>query len=691
VSRDPAVAVLEPAPRQTLSLSILGEASAALAGREIAIKSRKSRAILGYLSLCEKHRETRERLAGLFWSEVEEEKARGSLRQTLRELRDSFAEAGFDGFRTEKLVVEFDRASLDVDLWEVIHDAEAGRVHRLLLDRLHLVESLLSGFDDLDSSFRAWLLAKRQTLHERLLRALERGLRDPEVERETRSSFAEAILNLEPSHEEACRHLMRARTEAGDVTGALRAYRLLWDHLDSEYDMEPSSETQELVADIKTGAIEPAVRGVPAPQPPARAPGGLPIEEPKSRPPRPPARIELWVGAFEMEGIDPDKAHLVTGFRRQLIACLVRFREWSVADGSPERRNDLPPAAGGRYAIEVTAYQHGPTLHVVLMLKEMGANLYIWSDRFELGLQSWFEAQRRIVRQLTAALNVELSVDRLASIVRRPEVALDIYDRWLLGQSMIASFSPTTRRKAAEIFSTIIREAADFSPAYSSLAQIYNADHIALPGIYRSRGKELEALELARTAVQLDPLDSRAHLCLGWALLMAKHYAQAEGPIRVACELNENDAWTLTSSALNMAFCGDFDRSRELATQAFELSVSPSRAQWGYRATLCFLWEDYQGCVEAVAWSGDVPTGITGWAAAALFHLGRRDEAASEAQRFLVRTRDNWCGGPSPSEATIMQWFLHLYPISRRSDWERLRDGLRGAGLSVGGMDHEAW
>ena len=49
-------------------------------------------------------------------------------------------------------------------------------VHPLLLERPRLSDDLLAGLEDLDPSFRVWVLAKRQTLLDRLLRALERGL-----------------------------------------------------------------------------------------------------------------------------------------------------------------------------------------------------------------------------------------------------------------------------------------------------------------------------------------------------------------------------------------------------------------------------------------------------------------------------------------------------------------------------------
>ena len=114
----------------------------------------------------------------------------------------------------------------------MIRDAESHRAHPLLLNRTRATESLLAGFEDLDPSFRVWLLAKRQTLHERLMRALEGGLADERTEARVRIELVEAIINLDPTHEDACRHLMRARAEGGDVAGALRVYKTLWDLLD---------------------------------------------------------------------------------------------------------------------------------------------------------------------------------------------------------------------------------------------------------------------------------------------------------------------------------------------------------------------------------------------------------------------------------------------------------------------------
>ncbi len=97
----------------------------------------------------------------------------------------------------------------------------------------------------------------------RLMRSLDAGLvAANDVAADVKKRIATAIVNLDPTHEDACRYLMRAHAEEGDVAGALRIYKALWDLLDRDYGMEPSPATEELVANIKLGTFEqpPAAR-----------------------------------------------------------------------------------------------------------------------------------------------------------------------------------------------------------------------------------------------------------------------------------------------------------------------------------------------------------------------------------------------------------------------------------------------
>ena len=81
------------APKRRVRISLFGDLSLHLADREIELRSRKARALVAYLALAPDMRESRDRLAGLLWSETDNDKARTSLRQTLHVVRKALYEA----------------------------------------------------------------------------------------------------------------------------------------------------------------------------------------------------------------------------------------------------------------------------------------------------------------------------------------------------------------------------------------------------------------------------------------------------------------------------------------------------------------------------------------------------------------------------------------------------------------------
>src|SRR5665213_3108986 len=685
-----------PGSAARLAVSLVGRPSIIFDGRLVELRTQKARAVLSYLALTEAKHESRERMVGLLWSRSDEEKARASLRQAVRELRTAFGDVGYSGFLAGRLSIHLDAAGVDVDVESIIRLAESGSVHPLLLNTPHLGERILEGMDDLDPSFRVWVLAKRQTIQDRLMRSLGAGLVARDVAAGAKKDIATAIVNLDPTHEEACCHLMRVHAEQGDVAGALRIYKALWDLLDRDYGKEPSSATEQLVATIKLGAFElPAIgdrvrldsRGV------ARIGHGSPNRPtvPIAGPVTVPAKIRLILQPFQMHGIDSDHAHLVQGFSLHLAACLVRFREWSVIDRPPAAVALPQPDSAPQYTIQTTAYQAGPEINMVMVLRDEATGIYIWSESLRLGLDNWFETQQRIIRRIATSLNVQLSTERLMRLAGEPDVSLDLHDRWLRGQDLLMKFEPESWQRAVSIFRDAIRENPAFSPCYSSLVQMNNIEHIVHPGFFRNRDKARATLELAKTAVQLDPVDSRAHLCCGWSYAMALREAEAAPHMELACELNDNDPWTVLSCAHYSAFCGSIEQARSRADQSLALSPAPSYPEWGYHAIIRFLCGDYAGTLEACDRANDATQTLPAWRAAALFELGQITTAREEAQRFLNGIRSFWVGSDAPTDEAITRWLLQTHPISVSSRWAALRQSLRGAGLPVEGIVQLAW
>lgn len=657
-----------------LSLSLLGPFRATLGGAEIRLRNRKTRAVLGCLALSEAGAASRERLVGLLWSESPEDKARASLRQVVHELREALPEHLLQAGRLD---IALTRGALGLDTERLLRGIEAGELDAVLHEVPRIAETLFEGLDDLDPAFSAWLRPRRFALHERMtagLEALLAGARGP-----ARRATARALLNLDPTHEEACRQFMLAAAEEGDIPAALRAYEALWNLLDEDFDMEPADATQEVVAAIKSGRILPV-----APSRPVAAANGKA------------ARMALLVEPFAAHGVPEDRAYLVHGFRHDLLASLVRFREWFVLDGG-----QIPAASttfgrvSSRYAVGATAYQAGERISLVVTIRDADHGLIIWSERSDLDLATWFEAQQKLVRSIVASLSGQVSAARLANLpgakTSQGEASLAAHDRWLLGQAVLHGFSGDRYAQARALFRQSIDEDPNFSPAYSSLAQSNNSHHIANPGQLRTREREARALELARRAVQIDPNDSRAQLVLGWALAMTGQHGRATPHMELACELNPNDSWTLISSALFHAFSARHEEARRLADQALEMTLAPSPTLWGYQVVVAYLRGDDRATVEACDRAEDVIRTLPAWRAAALHNLGDTAGARRDAQRFFELVRAAWAGPGPATEAAMGHWLLHQYPFSTEENWDRLRRGAAGAGIPAAGIVFGNW
>jgi len=394
-------------------ISVIGGVFLTYGGREIILNNRKSRAMVAYLALSQTAVERRERLAGLLWSEFSEQNARATLRQSLHECRQAMLAAGGLPLIGDRTTIGLQPGSFRVDLHDLM-DAVAGQeVPDILLRQDRLAEALLAGFDDLDPSFSSWLTARRQTLHDSIVRGLEAGYRDLAMPRWRRRRMAEAVLLLDPTHEAACRALMQCAAEDGEIGAALRAYDELYRLLGDEYDQEPSVATQELVATIKLGKFDNA-----APEAPQEESVRLPLVAPRRASGTPPlssatsAKPALLIGDFAINGVPPERAYLVSGFRIELIACLTRFREWYVSGNRNVTGDDhtgVPISA--RYLLTTTTYQAGASINVTMVLEEQPSGLAIWGERFELRLDQWFDAQQRIVRRIAATLNVQISTN----------------------------------------------------------------------------------------------------------------------------------------------------------------------------------------------------------------------------------------------------------------------------------------
>ncbi len=629
--------------------------------------------MLAYLALTDGQTDTRERLGGLLWSEVTESRARTSLRQELHQIDETLRNAGARGLRRDRLTVTLSEPVANIDATAILQQVHAGIINPRLIEETLISESFLRDIDDVDPAFAVWARARRQAFHDQLLHGLEASLRAGTLPRPDRRRCAQAILNLDPTHEEACRAYMRLSAEAGDAAAAQRAYNTLYTLLDKDYDAEPAPETMALIALIKQGRILPVAD----------------LETPPSTPPlsdSPRTRMALLIEPFGMNGIAPDDQHLVDGFRHELLASLVRFREWSVVAAQSLPSGPAGDSIAGAFAVAATAYRAGDLISMVLTLRETDTGVHIWGDRYTLTLGNWFEAQQDIVRKIAVSLDVEVSAERLRRIASTPPVSLAVYDLWLRGQAAMLRFDRPNWETGRRMFQAAIDQAPDFARGYSGLAQIVSFAHLIHPGLSPAEAVMQQALDLSNHAVALDPMDPRSQLSLGWTLAMGRNFGTASVHLALACALNPNDTWVLVSAALCQAFCGDIAQAQRMAEDAMRLTIVPSRRQWASVALIAFMAGDDARAIDAAERAQEVMLPVIAWQAAAFARSGAIAEAERAAARCISLAQGSWAGPGTPTAAAVGRWLLEMFPFANAADWVALRDSLSEAGIPGNGV-----
>jgi DNA-binding SARP family transcriptional activator len=239
-------------PTPSTRILLLDGIAIASGTRQIVLGNRKASVLLAYLALTRGMRESRERLIGLLWSETEPSKARASLRQLLYWLRETFEQQGLRGLAIDKQHVSLDPAAFATDLDLVFQAIALGHPTDLAASEMCITDTIMSGYDDVDPSVLAWLRVMREKLRRRMMATLEDHLSDAPGSVERTKRAARALLQMDPAHEVACQHLMRALIKSGNTAGALAAYSELWEYLEQTFDIEPSPTTQALVVSIRT-------------------------------------------------------------------------------------------------------------------------------------------------------------------------------------------------------------------------------------------------------------------------------------------------------------------------------------------------------------------------------------------------------------------------------------------------------
>ena len=471
-------------------------------GAELVISARKGRGLLALLALAPQGTLTRERLAGLLWSDRGEDQARSSLRQGLTVLRKELGAAQALLSATEE------RVSLDPRLVEIdaLRLVSLARSHNR--DELRKAVALYRGplLEDAainDPAFEEWLGEERRRLAEIMtgcvgrLIALESG--------EARIAAARLLLSLDPLREASHLELMKALAEAGQRSAALQHYASAAGLLKAELGITPGAAIEALRQDLLS--VEPAPVAVIGTSPVS---GAVKDERPS-------------IAVLPFANLSGDQSHqyLSDGITEDIIIQLSRYHELRTLSRASSFRlggADIDPEEasarlGAQFIVTGSVRRSGLRLLVSCQLLNGATGHVLWSERYDRSADDVFAVQDEVVAKLATTVGGRLMAAEANLSRQKPTASWSAYDYYLRGRELTNAFK---EYEAEAYFS----RAVEIDPGFG-LAHAWRTIAFISQSWY-TEDKSLRRLaeDLANAALAIDGNEAMAH----WAAALAHGY-----------------------------------------------------------------------------------------------------------------------------------------------------------------------
>ncbi len=667
----------------SLEIALFGGFQVRAGAQAIEVPGRKERALLAYLAMPPGESRSRDKLAGLLWSDRGDNQARDSLKQAVFRLRKSFDSVKPQPIRADRESVTLDSGGVAVDAAEFERLIGEGTPEAVARATALYRGDLLDGLDVRDPAFDEWLLLERQRLRdlarEALAKLLERHLAGGA--HDDAGAAARRLLMLDPLREVAHRALMRIYAAQGQTALALKQYQLCRDALQRELGVRPEAETERLCQSIqeKRAAARRTADQAPAAQVSTES------SSPGNAPPQQLAEPALAVKPFEAASADPDQASLADWITNGILVALTRLPGLAlIGDESPSlvkskqmTVQELSRRFDVRYVLKGGIRKYGNRIRVDAELIEVSTGQYLWAEQIDRDLPDFgdlFAIQDDITEQIATALDVKLLHGEAGRIVRKslrnPAACENLYR----GEQQL--WCSTTRmefREAQRLFEEIIRLEPAASVGYAQAALAYWSE--ACSGLSDAPSRSLErATALAREALDREDVTGYPHLILAHVHLSRREYddAAAEASRAVLARPSCPTAYSLKAAVLH--YLGRPAEAIEFAQYAVRLTpVHPPM----YPAILASAYHGAERHEEAIA------------AAKAAIELDDR-----HVEPYLVLAASDVGSGRAEEAHRAAEKVLKLKPGFRLAEYavsqpykdqkrlNRLLDQLRSAGLA---------
>ena len=228
-----------------LEVRLIGTFDIKCDGKPVTLSSRAAQSLFAYLILTAGNLHRREKLAGMFWPDVTEDKARAYLRHELWLIRKALLSKSKSDYLIADDITIYFNASAEywLDITSLTNTNENASVDELMKALSVFQGEFLPGFyEDWITQEREHLQAVYEQKMARLLELLENEKRWNDI-----LEWAERWISFGQESEAAYRYLMTSYDALGDRAKVTSTYQRCVQAL-RELDLEPSEQTRSLAS-----------------------------------------------------------------------------------------------------------------------------------------------------------------------------------------------------------------------------------------------------------------------------------------------------------------------------------------------------------------------------------------------------------------------------------------------------------
>jgi TolB-like protein/DNA-binding winged helix-turn-helix (wHTH) protein len=374
---------------------------------------------------------------------------------------------------------------------------------------------------------------------------------------------------------------------------------------------------------------------------------------------------------------DPAREYFADGLTQDIIGALGRFPELTVMSwnavfpykSSPASPGKIAHSLAVRYQVEGSVLQAGDRVRMTEQLVDADGRV-LWSARFDEPLASLFALQGRITSEIAGALAIRVAEVEQRRALAKPTGSLEAYDCVLRARPALQRPTRTNIAQARVLLRRAIAIDPNYADAYAALAESY---YIATSmGWAEAPAAVLDQAEaLANKALSIDDSEVRAHVVLGRIHIFHRRYEQAKAEIDRAIAINANDAHGIAGRGNILMWLGQTGAAISDLELAQRIDPELDAMDRFALSLAYYLKGRYDAAIDEAELNLRKNTGAN-FSRIVLAAAYAQHDRAEDAARVVAAIRRF---DPTFDARDFGTKFL------KPADLERLRDGLRKAGL----------